>query len=330
MKAAWYTKNGAARDVLVVGELPTPEPGPGEVLVKIYRSGINPSDVKSRKGRPLNAELIVPHSDGGGVIHAVGKGVSQERVGQRVWLWNGQWQRPMGTAAEFIALPQSQAVGLPPGVDFAVAACLGIPVLTALQAVRLAGPLEGKTVLVTGAGNVVGNYITQLAVQRGATVIGTAGSAQRKSHASEAGASHVLDYKSEPLAQRVKQITAGHGVDAIVDMDFSSTAGLIGQGVLKAHGTLVTYGSNSVDAIPIDFRAMLFGSFGIKAFLVYDLQSADREIITAELAELLELNSLVHKVGATFSLDEIAMAHEAVETGANIGSMQIVMPSASE
>lgn len=325
MKAAWYTKNGAARDVLVVGELPTPEPGPGEVLVKIYRSGINPSDVKSRQGRPLNAELIVPHSDGGGVIHAVGAGVSQKRVGQRVWLWNGQWQRPMGTAAEFIALPQSQAVELPPSVDFEVAACLGIPVLTALQAVRLAGPLAGKTVLVIGAGNVVGNYITQLAVHRGATVIGTAGAAHRKSHASEAGASHVLDYKSEPLAQRVKQMTAGHGVDAILDMDFSSTAELVGQGVLKAHGTLVTYGSNSVGAIPIDFRAMLFASVGIKAFLVYDLERADRDIITAELAALLASNSLVHKVAATFSLDEIAMAHEAVEAGATIGSMQIVL-----
>ena len=325
MKAAWYTKNGAARDVLVVGELPTPTPGPGEVLVKIYRSGINPSDVKSRKGRPLNAELIVPHSDGGGVIQAVGMGVPPERLGQRVWIWNGQWQRPMGTAAEFIALPQSQAVALPPGVDFDVAACLGIPVLTALQAVRLAGSLEGKTVLVTGAGNVVGNYVTQLAVRRGATVIGTAGAVRRKSHASEAGASHVLDYKSEPVAERVKQITAGHGVDAIIDMDFSSTARLLSQGVLKAHGKLVTYGSNSAEATPIDFRAMLFGSFGIKAFLVYDLEGADREIITAKLNALLESNSLVHEVGATFSLDEIALAHEAVETGTNIGSVQIVM-----
>ena len=325
MKAAWYTKNGAARDVLVVGELPTPTPGPGEVLVKIYRSGINPSDVKSRKGRPLNAELIVPHSDGGGVIQAVGMGVPPERLGQRVWIWNGQWQRPMGTAAEFIALPQSQAVALPPGVDFDVAACLGIPVLTALQAVRLAGSLEGKTVLVTGAGNVVGNYVTQLAVRRGATVIGTAGAVRRKSHASEAGASHVLDYKSEPVAERVKQITAGHGVDAIIDMDFSSTARLLSQGVLKAHGKLVTYGSNSAEATPIDFRAMLFGSFEIKAFLVYDLEGADREIITAKLNALLESNSLVHEVGATFSLDEIALAHEAVETGTNIGSVQIVM-----
>jgi NADPH2:quinone reductase len=325
MKAAWYAKNGAARDVLVVGELPTPTPGPGEVLVKIYRSGINPSDVKSRKGRPLNAELIVPHSDGGGVIHAVGAGVSRERLGQRVWLWNGQWQRPMGTAAEFIAIAQSQAVALAPGVDFDVAACLGIPALTALQAVRLAGSLEGKTVLVTGAGNVVGNYITQLAVRRGATVIGTAGSAHRKSHASAAGAAHVLDYKAGSIADGVRQITAGHGVDAIVDMDFSSTAGFLSQGVLKAHGTLVTYGSNSVGATPVDFRAMLFGSYGIKAFLVYDLEGADREVITAELTALLESNSLTHKIGATFNLDEIDLAHEAVESGTNTGSVQIVM-----
>ncbi|MBG6075348.1 zinc-binding dehydrogenase [Polaromonas sp. CG_9.11] len=231
----------------------------------------------------------------------------------------------MGTAAEFIALPQSQAVALPLGVDFEVAACIGIPVLTALQAVRLAGPLEGKTVLVTGAGNVVGNYITQLAVRRGATVIGTAGSAHRKSHASEAGAFHVLNYKSEAIAERVKQITAGHGVDVIIDMDFASTAGLLGQGVLKAHGTLVTYGSNSVGAIPVDFRAMLFGSFGIKAFLVYDLNDAERKMITAELTATLESNSLVHKIGATFSLDEIALAHKAVENGTNIGSVQIVM-----
>jgi NADPH2:quinone reductase len=325
MKAAWYTKNGTAQDVLVVAELATPKPGPGEVLVKVYRSGINPSDVKSRKARPLNTELIIPHSDAGGVIHAVGEGVSEQRVGQRVWLWNGQWQRPMGTAAEFIALHQSQAVPLPPGVDFDVAACLGIPALTALQAVHLAGPLEGKTVLVTGAGNVVGNYVTQLAVRRGATVIGTAGSAHRKSHATQAGASHVLDYKSEPIAERVKQITAGHGVDAILDMDFASTAGLLGQGVLKAHGTLVTYGSNSVGATPIDFRAMLWGSLKIKAFLVYDLEGADREIITAELTALLASKSLVHTIGATFSLDEIATAHEAVESGATIGSVQILM-----
>jgi NADPH2:quinone reductase len=325
MKAAWYTTNGSARDVLVLGELPTPTPGAGEVLVKIHRSGVNPSDVKSRKSRPLNGDLIVPHSDGGGVIQAVGAGVPESRVGQHVWIWNGQWQRPLGTAAEFIAVPQSQAVELPANVDFDIAACLGIPVLTALQGIRLAGDLAGKTILVTGAGNVVGNYVTQLALLAGATVIGTAGSAPRQAHARSAGAAHVLDYRSGPIADRVKELTDGLGVDAIVDMDFASTAPLLGQGVLKAHGTLVTYGSNTVGAIPVDFRAMLWGSLGIKAFLVYDLGAADRQIITAQLTKLLASKALVHTVGLTVQLNDIVKAHEAVESGASIGSVQIVM-----
>ena len=139
MKAAWYTRNGPAREVLEVGDLPDPAPGPGDVLVEIHASGINPSDVKSRLGRPVDAPLIVPHSDGAGVIVAVGAGVPQQRIGQRVWLWNGQWQRSLGTAAEFIALPQAQAVPLPDYVSFDAGACLGIPALTAIHAVRRAG-----------------------------------------------------------------------------------------------------------------------------------------------------------------------------------------------
>jgi NADPH2:quinone reductase len=135
----------------------------------------------------------------------------------------------------------------------------------------------------------------------------------------------VLDYKSEDIAARVKQITSGAGVDAIVDMDFASTAALLGQGVLKAHGTLVTYGSNNVGATPIDFRSMLWGSLNIKAFLVYDLEAEDRDIINAELTTLLATKALTHKISATFNLDEIAMAHEAIETGSNIGSVQIEM-----
>jgi len=126
MRAAWYAKNGAARDVLVVGDLPTPEPGPGEVRVRLATSGVNPSDVKSRAGRPLAAERIVPHSDGGGTIDAVGAGVPVRRIGERVWIWNGQWQRPLGTAAEFIALPAGQAVPLSDATDFATAACLDL------------------------------------------------------------------------------------------------------------------------------------------------------------------------------------------------------------
>ncbi|UUZ74987.1 alcohol dehydrogenase catalytic domain-containing protein [Polaromonas sp. P1(28)-13] len=168
MKAAWYSRNGEARDVLQVGELPDPQPGPGEVRVRLATSGVNPSDVKSRRGRPLSNERVVPHSDGAGVVDAVGAGVSASRIGERVWIWNGQWQRSMGTACEAIALPEAQAVELPEGTSFDAGACLGIPALTAVQAVHLAGPLAGRDVLITGAGNAVGHYVTQLATQAGA------------------------------------------------------------------------------------------------------------------------------------------------------------------
>jgi NADPH:quinone reductase len=323
MKAAWYRSNGLARDVLEVGELPTPQPGPGEVRVKLHTSGVNPSDVKSRARRPLGAELIVPHSDGAGVIDAVGVGVPAARVGERVWLWNAQWQRPLGTAAQYIALPSPQAVALPDGVDFDAAACFGIPALTALQAVHLAGPLQDKTVLVTGAGNAVGHFVTQLAVLQGATVIGTAGAPARQMHARDAGAAHVIDYKIDDVAARVAELTQGRGVDAVIDMDFSSTAALLSRKVLKPHGHLVCYGSNQPGEVALDFRTLLFDSLRLTFFLVYELQPHDRDRAVQRLTELLRADQLKHTVAQTFTLDHIAAAHEAVEAGTVVGNVVI-------
>lgn len=171
MRAAWYSRNGEAREVLMVGEMPIPEPGRGEVRVRIACSGVNPSDVKSRRSRPLASERIVPHSDGTGVIDMVGEGVNPDRIGERVWVWNGQWQRPMGTAAQYVVLPELQAVELPAAVDFAAAACLGIPATTAFQAIHMLGDITGKTVLVVGASSAVGHYATQFAAMGGAKVI---------------------------------------------------------------------------------------------------------------------------------------------------------------
>ncbi len=323
MKAAWYRRNGLARDVLEVGELPTPQPGAGEVRVRLHTSGVNPSDVKSRLKRPLNADLIVPHSDGAGVIDAVGEGVPPERIGQRVWLWNAQWQRPMGTACEWIALPSRQAVVLSDDVGFDEAACFGIPALTALQAVHLAGPLLGKTVLVTGAGNAVGHVVTQLAALQGATVIGTAGSPARQQHARDAGAAHVIDYRHEAVAARVDELTRGQGVDAIIDMDFSSTAALLPHNVLKPHGQLVCYGSNQPGDVPVDFRTLLFKSFQLTFFLVYELLPNDRERAITRLNGLLRAGQLRNTVAQTFALDDIAAAHEAVEAGNAVGNVVI-------
>lgn len=326
MRSAWYSKNGAAREVLVVGELPTPMPAPGEVRVKLATSGVNPSDVKSRLGRPLGTERIVPHSDGAGVIDMVGDGVSSGRIGERVWIWNGQWQRPMGTAAEYIALPEAQAVRLPVTTDFAAAACLGIPAMTACQAIHLLGDISGKTVLVIGASSAVGHYAAQLAVIGGAEVIGTVGSAEKAKHALDAGVKTTINYKTEPVAQRVKELTAGRGVDAIVDMDFSSTIQLLPDGALAPHGTLVGYGSNAYGDTPLPFRTLLFNSISLRFFLVYDLSPVDRQMAIENLTGLLANRRLSHTIGARFALDDIAGAHEAVEGGKVVGNVVLDLP----
>ncbi|SEF33488.1 NADPH:quinone reductase [Variovorax sp. NFACC27] len=323
MRAAWYSKNGDARDVLVVGELPVPTPGPGEVRVKVVASGVNPSDVKARGARPLGAERVVPHSDGAGVIDAVGDGVSPGRLGERVWIWNGQWQRPMGTAAEFIVLPEVQAVRLHESMDFAVAACFGIPLMTAVHAVQRLGDIAGKSVLVIGASSAVGHYAAQLAVIGGARVIGTVGSESKAQHALAAGVDATIDYKTEPLAERVKQLTAGRGVDAIVDMDFSTTVQLLAGGGLAPHGALVSYGSNVYEDIAVPYRALLWNSFSLHFFLVYDLAPQDRRIAIDRISRMTAGKVLSHTIGAKFGIDEIAAAHEAVEAGKLIGNVVV-------
>ena len=326
MRAAWYSRNGEAQDVLVVGELPTPTPQPGEVLVRLATSGVNPSDVKSRRARPVNDPLIVPHSDGAGVIEAVGAGVPAARVGERVWIWNGQWQRPLGTCAEYIALPAAQAVALPEGVDFAAGACMGIPGLTAVQAVilaeRLGGDLRGQTVLVTGASSAVGHYITQMVTQAGGRVIGTVGSEVKAAHARAAGMQEAVFYKTEPVPERVKALTGGRGADTIIDMDFSTTARWAAEGALAPHGQVVCYGSNALE-VPLPFRPWLYQSIGVKFFLVYDLTPADRQIAVTRLSGMLAARQLQHSIGARFALNQVAQAHRTVEAGQTVGNVVI-------
>lgn len=326
MRAAWYCGNGAPRDVLVVGELPKPSPGEGEVLVRVAASGVNPSDVKGMRGRPLNAALVIPHSDGAGVIEAVGPGVDPARVGSRVWLWNGQWQRPNGTAAEYIALPQDQAVPLPEQLEMAAGACLGIPAMTAYHAVSQLGALSGRSVLVVGAASAVGDYAAQMAALRGARVIGTVGSDEKAAHALGANVSATIDYKREPVAERVKALTGGRGVDGIIDMDFSTTAPLLSAGVLASHGTLVSYGSNAYTDIPVPFRSLLFASVTLRFFLVYELLPSERQAAIAGLSELLRDGRLRHTVAGRWAHDDIASAHEAVERGQLIGNVVVELP----
>ena len=330
MQAAWYERNGPAKDVLKVGDWPTPTAGAGEVLVRVHCSGVNPSDVKSRAGRPLIAPAIIAHSDGAGVIEAVGEGVSTSRIGERVWLWNGQWQRPMGTCATHIALPNAQAVTLPAALSFEEGACLGIPALTAYEGIRwakqLLGSLAKRTVLITGAANNVGAYAVQMAKQEGALVIGTVSGDKKTQLAQSLGADHLIDYKTTDVAQDVKALTNGKGVDVIIDMDLSSVDQLVCGGALKPHGAVVCYGSNDMNQVRLTFKTWLYLSVTLKLFLVYDLTPVEREAALAGLTHQLNHGKLKHIVGQRFELSQVAQAHEAVEKGLSVGNVVINLP----
>ena len=315
------------REVLEVGERPTPEPGPGEVRVRLRTSGVNPSDWKSRRGgggRTLAAPLVIPHSDGAGDIDAVGAGVGSSRIGERVWIWNGQWQRPFGTAAQYIALPSAQAVALPENVDYEAGACLGIPALTALQAVRLAQVQRESVVLVSGGAGAVGHYAVQFARTRGARVLATVSGDAKAAHARAAGADSVINYRSEDVGARVRRLTVGRGVDAVIEVDLTANAKLL-PAVLRPHGVVVVYGTGAAEA-SIPSQWLMLNSVTLRPFLIYDISAADRSAVLDDLSMLLGQGRLVHAVGKRFPLDAIAEAHEAVERGTVIGNVVLDVP----
>lgn len=322
MQAAWYEKNGPADEVLRVGEKPIPVPGPGEIRVRVVCSGVNPSDVKSRAGsRPVTSGYIIPHSDGAGIVDEVGPGVTTHRVGDRVWLWNAQYKRPFGTAAEYVALPADQAVPLPESVSFEAGACLGIPALTAFRAVEIAEIHPGQTILVIGGASAVGFYAVQIAKARGARVIATVGDSRKADFLRRIGVSETILYKRESVLDRVLAMTNGAGVDAIIDMDFSTSAPLSNQGALRPFGRHVCYGSNDRGSIPVNFATWLSCSLSLHFFLVYELRPDERKRAIDGIQAMMKEGSLEHHVGPTFALPDIVKVHQAVESGSAFGNV---------
>lgn len=325
MRAAWYEKNGPAREVIEVGELPDPEPGPGEVRVRIHTSGVNPSDVKRRignLGQAIRVPRVVPHSDGAGVIDAVGDDVPKTRIGERVWLYNAQWQRAYGTCAEFCCLPQALACRLPDNVDFAAGANMGIPAMTAHRAVFSRGAVRGKTVLVTGGAGAVGHYAVQIAKWAGARVIATASSEQKAALAREAGADSVIDYRREDVAARVMELTGGAGVDHIVEVDFGANLQASIK-MLRPNGAIAAYASTREPEPVLPYYAMMTRGFGIDLVFVYILPPEVRAKALADLDTMLSAGLLQHNIGARFTLDQTAAAHEAQESGTVAGNIVI-------
>lgn len=323
MRAAIYEKTGSARDVISIVEMETPQAGPGEVRVQLHSSGVNPSDVKSRSGvRVTSFPRVIPHSDGAGVVDQVGESVDCERLGQRVWTWNAAWNRPNGTAAEYVVLPASQAVLLPDSVDMLTGACLGIPAMTALHAIQVCGGVSGQRVLVPGGAGAVGHYAIQMARLLGARqVLTTVSGIEKALLAQQAGAEVVINYRTEDVAKRVMEETEGCGVDRIVEVNFAANIETSLK-VLKPDSLIVTYGSTAAE-IKAPFYPLVLKNVGLKFFILYNLDNASRQSATIQLMKMLGKGLLKHNIASIFTLDETAAAHEWVEQGKGAGNVVI-------
>ncbi len=324
MKAITYRAFGTASEVLQIEDMASPVPQPGEVLVDVVYSGVNPSDVKTRtRGQPglqgFPWDFIIPHSDGSGVISAVGEGVPDSRIGERVWIWNGQFRRHWGTAAQQVALPSEQAVLLPDAVSLEAGAVLGIPGLTAGFAVFGRGDVTGKTVLVQGGAGTVGILAVQLAKWGGARVIATCG-ATGSDRVLTAGADVVLDYRAADLAAQILAANMGKPVDLIVEVEFGSNIATDAE-VIAENGRIAAYGSAREMSPSLPFLPLLFKAVTVDIILVYLLTQAQREATIAQLQAALAAGALQFDIQKVYSISEACAAHEAVEAGARQGAV---------
>jgi NADPH2:quinone reductase len=317
MRAAWYSRFGAASEVLETGALDDPKAGPGEVLVRVAVSGVNPVDVKRRQGGrgAMQDERVIPHFDGAGTIAAVGAGVDGGRVGERVWIYEAQWGRPAGCAAEYAIVPAARAVPLPDNADFADGACLGIPAITAHRAVYADGPIDDRTILVTGGAGAVGRYAIQFAKLGGARVLTTVSSGSKGQLAAAAGADEVIDYKREDVAARVRELTDGAGVERIVEVEMGGNLATSLE-ILQVNGVIAAYASEASTEPTLPFYPFLYKSVVLRHVLVFQVPELAKQQAVADIGRWLAEGRISHHIGKRFGLDEIAAAHQAVEGGA--------------
>jgi len=324
MRAAYYESTGPARDVLKLGEVDDPQPRPGEVLVEVAYSGVNPSDVRARGGgtkRPFDFAHTVPHSDGAGTIVAVGADVPAERIGERVWLWNAQWFRPFGSAAQLVALPAAQAVALPEGVSLEEGACLGIPALTAWYALHHTPDIAGKTILVVGGAGSVARYAIEIAKSRGARVLATTSVEEKAQYALAAGADLALDYRAPDFSDRVLAETAGKGLDYDLESNLAGNAAIL-PAIMAEHGTIVVYGTGGNEAT-IPSNAIMRKNIRMQFVFVYEIPKAERLSALAGITALLKRRAITKPQTLVFDLDQAVEAHEAVEDGSRIGQVLV-------
>jgi NADPH2:quinone reductase len=327
VRAVVYTENGPS-DVLALVDRPVAEPGAGQVRVRVFRSGVNPTDWKSRTGNPVDAAGQVPHQDGAGVVDAVGPGVEESLVGERVWLWQAARSGPAsGTAQEYAVLPAAQAVVLPPAASMDVGASLGVPALTAHRCLtvnetgpaRLSpGALAGRTVLVTGGAGAVGNAAIQLARWAGAQVITTVSSEEKAALARAAGAQQVVNYRTQDAAAQVRAI-APDGVDTIVEVAAAANADL-DVAVIGMHGAVAVYADDGGRPVSVPVRPLMLPNARWQYVLLYTEPEASKRAGVAAVTAAVADGALRVGVDAGlplhhYPLERTAAAQDAVEGG---------------
>lgn len=330
MQAVWYERQGPAREVLQYGERPTPAAGRGEALIRVHASGVNPSDAGMRRGGsgPMAYPLIVPHSDGAGVVEAVGPGAPESLIGRRVWFYNGQRNgRAFGSGAEYIELDIDLISPLPDEVSFAEGATLGIPAMTAHVALFRAGPVQGRTVLVTGGAGAVGHYAVQLAKWAGATVIATVSSEAKAERARAGGADFVIDYRREDVAQRIGEITsglpAGEGVDVVVDVDFGGNLSATLPS-LRPGGVIAFYATRGAARPEVAAGELMRRNLTATGVLLPNAPHEARRRAQADISRWIATGKRMLSVASTHPLADAAAAHEAVERGDKVGTVVVL------
>ena len=317
MKAAWFESFGSAHETLRIGDQPKPIPEKNEVLVKLKTSGVNPSDVKKRQGvfpSLLDEGLIIPHSDGAGTIEAVGEAVSANRIGERVFVYQAQYGRRFGSAAEYVTLDSSRAPTLPDNTSFEIGACIGIPIMTAHRCVYADGPVEGQTILVTGGGGRVGYYAIQWAKYAGATVIATASNPEDETSCKAVGADYIINHRKESWGDDVLACLNGKRVDRVIDVEFGENL----REVLKCiqiSGTIATYSSTVVPRPILPFKEMMFMDLTIRMVIVYAMPEEAKQQAIKDTYQLLSESKLKHRIAHRLAFDDIAQSHELIERG---------------
>jgi len=323
MKAVWYERAGPAADVLTYGEMPTPEAGAGEVRIRLEASGVNPADTYRRAGnyRGPRFPRVIPDSDGAGIVEQVGSGVTRLKVGQRVWLFNGQRNgRAFGTAAEYIALAEALVTPLPDQLSFAQGATLGIPCMTAWCSLFADGPILGQTVLVTGGAGAVGHYAVQLAKWGGARVIATVSSEAKAEQARLAGADLVVNYRTEDVVEKAMTFTDKRGVDRIADVDFGGNIATTLK-LMAMNSTIAVYATNGNREPTVPMRDLMERCIALRTLVLYALPWPLLAAAQSDISKWLNAGARLHNIAGQFPLRDTARAHLAVEKGDKLGTV---------